>query len=523
MPRLPLELSRRRFLQLVGAASAGSLVPSLVHGRSARDRYDDGQVPGGLEGEPTRVVVIGAGFAGLAAANALTHAGVEVVVLEARERIGGRAWTADVGGVPVDLGCSWIHTPIGNPMQRWADRVGVGTFPFGQTDEIIPKLSGFDSQTGWLSEDDLLAALVQTVLFESALPALRLDFPRGTALEPAIQRYLHQAGLLTGDLRRRAEWAIAFLAEISCASSTGEESLQDYLSAGISYGGEDVFPVGGYHGLAAAMAERLDVRHGTIVSDVSWNHDGVSVTTSEGVVHSGSHAVVTLPLGCLKRGNVRFAPGLPAEKSAAIERMGFGRFEKVVMRFPEAFWLADRDHFVYLGEDRLEYPLWLDLSRVVGEPTLIMLTAGSFVDRLADLPAADVEARMMAILADLFGSSLPSPMHVMHTGWTHDPFTCGAYSFVNKDSTWPNDFEALAAPVDGRVLFAGEATSADRYGYADGALSTGIREAKRLLGAGSVCLAPLGEEEPTPRVPLLAGPRGPGRRRIRPARRLARR
>src|SRR5262249_55241851 len=89
--------------------------------------YDDGSasIPGGLSAEPERVIVVGAGWAGLTAANALRNAGVEHVVLEGRDRIGGRAYTVDLDGVPVDLGCSWIHDRIGNPMSVLAEQAAV--------------------------------------------------------------------------------------------------------------------------------------------------------------------------------------------------------------------------------------------------------------------------------------------------------------------------------------------------------------------------------------------------------------
>ena len=92
---------------------------------------DDGNttIPGGLQGEVTRVVVIGAGIAGLTAANALVTAGVEVMVLEARDRLGGRLYTKDVGGTPLDFGGSWIHNPEGNPLTRWADHIGLERLP----------------------------------------------------------------------------------------------------------------------------------------------------------------------------------------------------------------------------------------------------------------------------------------------------------------------------------------------------------------------------------------------------------
>jgi polyamine oxidase len=503
-------ISRRRFVQL-----AGLVASLLLRARSSRagaaQEYDDGNrdVPGGVEGAVERVIVVGAGFAGLAAANALAHAGVEVVVLEARERLGGRVWTADVEGAPVDLGCSWIHTPIGNPMKRWADQVGVGVFPFGQNDEIIPNLSAYDFATGWLGETELLEALVQTVLFEGALPELRASFPPGTALEPAIERYLGEIAMLEGDLRRRAGFAIRFLAEQICASSTEDESLATYLAAGIAYEGEDVLPIGGYVRLVEAMAGGLDVRLGEAATAISFDAAGVAVATDAGSVHLGSHVLVTLPLGCLQGGAIAFTPELPLEKRRVIARMGFGAFEKVVLRFAEAFWLAERDHFLFLSEERLEYPLWLDLTRVVGEPTLAMLSGGSFARRIAAMSTDEVEGRVLAILRELFGTALPPLAHLTRTDWTNDPYTRGAYSFVHRESRYPDDFDALGEPVAGRVLFAGEATSSARFGYADGAMQTGIREAKRLLGVEAVELAPL---VPTvarpPRPPLLPGRRG---------------
>src|SRR6266516_7605079 len=108
--------------------------------------FDDGRadVPAGAAGPVERVVVVGAGIAGLTVANALTHGGVECVVLEARDRIGGRLHTVNLAGAPVDLGGSWIHTPIGNPMRAFADQAGVRC----RSANPLPELAGFDSCEG---------------------------------------------------------------------------------------------------------------------------------------------------------------------------------------------------------------------------------------------------------------------------------------------------------------------------------------------------------------------------------------
>ena len=113
-------------------------------------RFDDGgpEVPGGIVGPVRRVLVVGAGIAGLTVANALHHAGVECVVLEARPRVGGRLHTVDMAGRPVDLGGSWLHHPSGNPLRRFAREAGVECRP----GDPLPTLAAFDVATGrWLS------------------------------------------------------------------------------------------------------------------------------------------------------------------------------------------------------------------------------------------------------------------------------------------------------------------------------------------------------------------------------------
>ncbi len=116
-------------------------------------------IPRSLEGSSgpvERVLVVGAGIAGLAVANALAHASVDCVVLEARRRVGGRLHTVDLAGSWVDLGGSWMHHPIGNPVRDFARAVGIEC----RAGDPLPRLSGFDCSTGlWLSHADVEASL----------------------------------------------------------------------------------------------------------------------------------------------------------------------------------------------------------------------------------------------------------------------------------------------------------------------------------------------------------------------------
>ena len=121
--------------------------------------FDDGspEIPGGIVGRVERVLVVGAGIAGLTVANALAHAAVDCVVLEARRRIGGRLYTADLGGSGVDLGGSWMHHPDGNPLRRFARQVGIEC----RAGNPLPTLAAFDCATGrWLSPADIEESLI---------------------------------------------------------------------------------------------------------------------------------------------------------------------------------------------------------------------------------------------------------------------------------------------------------------------------------------------------------------------------
>src|SRR5712692_3178140 len=167
----PQPLSRRRFLQLLGAASVAAAASSrgLASPRPAGPAlpYDDGSsaVPAGIARPVDSVIVIGAGFAGLAVANALGTAGVPCVVVEARDRIGGRAHTVNVGGAPVDLGCSWITDPVTNPMTQFATQSGV--LQTNASIELdVPESRFYDERTGVVLQSDTIEAALQALRFE---------------------------------------------------------------------------------------------------------------------------------------------------------------------------------------------------------------------------------------------------------------------------------------------------------------------------------------------------------------------
>jgi monoamine oxidase len=269
------------------------------------------------------------------------------------------------------------------------------------------------------------------------------------------------------------------------------ESLRwmwDELEYGGSYFGNA--PDGGYRRLTAAMASGVDVRLGRAVTEVTAGPDGVRAATADGAVEEGSHLVTAVPLGVLKGGLPRFSPALPPDRVAAAARLGFGRFEKVALRFAEPFWRdAGYPHLMLFPRAPDEWMVWaLGLDAFGGGPVIVFFIFHSAAERLAG-GAADAPVRWaLGLLAEAVGHPCPEPAAVAVTSWAADPWTSGSYTHIPPGAS-PADADLLGEPVGGRLLFAGEHTQSARLGYADGALTSGIREAKRLLGTPSVRLA----------------------------------
>lgn len=463
-------LTRRQFGRLLGAAGVGAALGGCGD--------DDGS------SRANKVLVIGAGIAGLTAANALTAAGVAVEIIEARSRVGGRLWTVDFAGGAVDLGASWIHGPDGNPTACLMRANGIDWRPAEVADASI---SAYDAGRGFLSGSDLLNLFLSAQIeFEVAAPALLTALGPQASVADAVQRFLDDRGT-QGDERRYAEFALLqgnF--ELFYGGPADTISLAEAYGD-LAFSGGNHFPVGGYRGLVDLMAEGLHIHTGEVVQHIAWDAEGVQVETDQRR-HRGTHAIVTLPLGVLQAGNVTFEPALPAAKRGAIERLGVAEFEKIVLSFPRAFWAEQRRrNLVYMSQTYGELPAYFDLTRYTGNPALLCFYAGTWAATAAGRTDAELVAREMEILREMFGPDLPEPTGVLRTRWANDPFAAGSYSYIPVGATL-QDMNVLGEPAGERLLFAGEATVPEYYGTVTAGYLSGLREARRLLGVTDVVL-----------------------------------
>ena len=433
-----------------------------------------------------KVIVIGAGLSGLSAARSLVDAGWEVVVLEGRDRIGGRVHTQD----GIDMGAHWIHGTEGNPVTNLARQLGVPTLFVGGDSSYTGGWEQLQlrSQGAPLSAEQKQDSIILIDEVRDSLDALRRDIEKSgepdISLELAVERVLSERGL-SPEMKAHVAWHVAVLSRDDWAAGADNLSLLWWDDGYEVYGyGDSVF-IGGAGALIDRLGEGLDVRLNHLVRSVIHGSNGVRVDAGE-ETFSADVAIVTLPLGVLKAGTVTFDPPLPYDKTNAIRRLGMGALTKVVLFFDAPFWPPHQYVFGYLSPDIGHAPTSIiNVWKTHQKPVLVMLIGGERGREIESWPLDRVTTWARSVLQNVFGPASPSPLKVAVTQWDSDPFARGSYSYVAVGAT-PEDIEALAAPVGDNLFFAGEATVRTHWACLHSAYVSGLREAARLTGDTSI-------------------------------------
>ncbi len=421
-------------------------------------------------GEPKRIIIVGAGMAGLAAGRALTDAGHRVSVLEARDRIGGRVWTERRRGVAYDMGASWIHGVKGNPLTKLADKAGVKRVATDYESSTAFFAKGDKAGDAWWTDYDKAETLVRSALASAK---------SGESIQSAVSRYL---------VGKAASPAIASAIEFYINSTIEHEIAGDWATADArtyddadEYGGGDVLFPDGYDILPAYLTRGLDIRLSQPVKSIRVEGRAVTVETSRG--HERADGVIlTVPLGVLKSGAIKLDPLPSTALQSAIDGLGMGTLNKLWLRFPKAFWPTNVDWIERIGGPRGEWVEWVSASRFAGAPVLVGFNAAAYGEAIEGESDKALVASAMAALKGMFGSSIPDPIEAMPTRWKSDPFALGAYSFnaVGTSRETRSAFHPIHAE---RIAFAGEATSVAHYQTVHGAYQSGLDAAKRLVVA----------------------------------------
>lgn len=403
------------------------------------------------------VAVIGAGAAGLAATKRLAAAGARVTVIEARDRIGGRAVTATVGGARFDAGAVYIHWAERNPWVSIAKDLNVPLDDSDAPEQFVIVEDGKRVLPGAVRENE--GGFAEFWRTADSLSG-KDDVSFAEAVEAAGERAQRAAARIT-------------------RGALGEEpervSLADYQQLD---SGDDMTVPSGYGALVARYGTDLPVTLRTAARAIRWGGEGVAIETSSGTLRVDA-TIVTVPVGVLLSEAIRFDPVLPAATRDAIGGLGMGAYTKIALAFEagsrfdlpvDATLIARRK-----GGLSLTFDIWPSNEAVAvallgGDQARGLIAEG---ERAAVNTALDYFVD--AVGADARGHFLGGQL----AAWWADPYARGSYSIARPGHAQAR--AALAEPVGDKLLFAGEATAGPGAMTVGGATLAGIAAADRVI------------------------------------------
>ncbi|HEU0217457.1 MAG TPA: NAD(P)/FAD-dependent oxidoreductase [Stellaceae bacterium] len=405
------------------------------------------------------VAVIGAGSAGIAAAQRLAAApGGTVLVLEARERAGGRAWTVEKSGYPCDLGGEWLHSADRNLLSGIAEELGFAIYRRRPDWTTRLRNSGAtaDEQEAWIAARE---ANFRARHLAAQRPE---DRPASTMLPPG--------GRWNALLDASSTWGNAV--ELDKLSVKDNDRYED---SGVNWRVQR-----GYGTLLNTLAAPLPIAYGAAVSRIDHGGRDIVIDTRRGRVRT-RRVIVAVPTNILAREDVAFAPALPTKRDAA-DGLPLGLANKLFFAFDGRMDDLDPDGDIFLVGSTMRRETMSYQVRPFGRPVVQCFFGGEFAARMEREGFAAMAAFATDELTALRGNAIRKQLTALAaSSWRADEFAHGSYSYARPGHA--DDRAVLAAPVDNRIFFAGEATSPNFFSTVHGAFESGLRAADEALGS----------------------------------------
>ncbi|WP_426443515.1 flavin monoamine oxidase family protein [Bradyrhizobium genosp. P] len=404
------------------------------------------------------VAIIGAGAAGLGAANALKDSGLSTIVLEARDRVGGRAHTIQAApDVVFDLGCGWLHSANRNSF------VGIaGQLNFEVNKDLPPwRERAYGKAFPQAERDDFVLALDE--FYD------RLQAAAGSGKDGPANRYLEPGNRWNPMIDAISTYVNG--CELDQLSILDYDAYQD---TNINWRVRR-----GYGALVAAYGAQVPVALNCEVRLIDHSGKRVRIETSRGTLEAHK-VIVTVPTNLIADEAIRFSPDLP-DKVDAARGLPLGLADKVMLALddPEALPKEGNLRGATMRTEMGTYHI-----RPFGQPCIEGFFGGRFAQALEDAGDGAIAAHSIDEIVSLLGNDFRRKLKPLkESRWSHDPFARGSYSHALPGHAGKR--AVLAAPVDGRLFFAGEATSPHFFSTAHGALDSGERAAKEVLAPSS--------------------------------------
>ncbi len=403
------------------------------------------------------VVIVGAGAAGIAAARKLVTAGRRVAVLEAAEQIGGRCITdTSTFAVPYDRGAHWLYLADINPVPKLAAQAALDVYPAppGQRMRIGRR---------YAREGEMEDFLAQLVRANTAIAdvARKSDVACAQVLPKEL-----------GDWRPTVDFVLGAYA---CGRDLAEVSTVDLARS--AERDNAVFCRQGLGALLAKLAPVGPVQPATPVTRIVWGRGNVDVETAKGQFH-GAAAIVTVSMGVLASGNIKFVPDLPKRQLDAAAKLRLGSHDRVALEFAgNPLGLRADDLVFEKTESRQTAAIFANAS---GSTLCMVDICGSFGRELSGKGTAAMIDFAIEWLSGLYGAEVKSSIKRRHaTRWNHEPWALGAASAAVPGGQSAR--KVLLEPLAGRLFFAGEAAHETLWGTVGGAWDSGERAADAVL------------------------------------------
>uniref|UniRef100_A0A8C6VXS6 [histone-H3]-N(6),N(6)-dimethyl-L-lysine(4) FAD-dependent demethylase n=1 Tax=Nothobranchius furzeri TaxID=105023 RepID=A0A8C6VXS6_NOTFU len=430
------------------------------------------------------VIVIGAGAAGLAAARQLQNFGTQVLVLEARERIGGRVWDDVSLGVTVGRGAQIVNGCVNNPIALMCEQMGIRMHKLGERCDLFQEDGKVTDPAIDKRMDFHFNAILDVVSDWRKDKSQGQDSPLGEKVREIKKNFLQESGIQFSELEEKVLQFHLSNLEFACGSSLDQVSARswDHNEFFAQFSGDHTLLTEGYSPLLRRLAEGLDIRTNCPVTSVVQK-EFKRQTRSWFLLQ----VLVSVPLTLLQKNVLRFTPPLPERKLKAIHSLGAGIIEKVALQFPYRFWdtkVQSADYFGHIPpapEKRGMFSIFYDLDPQGKRAVLMSIVSGEAVPAVRDLEDKQVVDECMKVLRELFTEQeVPEPSSYFVTHWNKDPWSQMSYSFVKTGGSG-EAYDVLAEDVQGKVFFAGEATNRHFPQTVTGAYLSGVREASKMV------------------------------------------
>jgi len=437
-----------------------------------------------------KVLILGGGVAGVIAARTLHRKGIDdFLIVEARNELGGRMQNYTIG-VPgkqytVEVGPNWIQgTQTGNgtanPILTLARKHHVKN-QYNDLDDSITTYdyNGFKDYRDILNTSiDQFTQIVTDAGERVKTQQVDLSLQSAYGITSATPKNLYEAACQY----YQVDWEYAQAPDQNSwiASAWNNNFTFDTDMGGFSDENNLCIDQRGFKTIIQAEAADFlqpdQVSLNSVVTTISYDGDGVTVTLENGTNLTADYVLCTFSLGVLQYGDIAFKPALPSWKVEAIQSMVMATYTKIFLQFEEKFWF-DTEMAVYADKERGRYPIWQSLDHVKffpGSGLVFVTVTGDFSLRIESMQDSDVQEEVMEVLRAMYpNTAVPDPVAFHFKRWNADPLFRGSYS------NWPPSFlpghsENLRATVDKRLWFAGEATSLKYFGFLHGAYFEGL-------------------------------------------------